>query len=112
MSKFAEIGKGRSSATSSTGLDLSDFSPARTSERDPVSDQEIADRVAARRNMPAEAARRVPLTRNAGLKDRIMVEGPLETINRFRELSNQLGSTYHETMRVLLDQYDEHRRDR
>jgi hypothetical protein len=112
MSKFADIGKARAPATSSRGLDVSDFTPAQASERDPVIDQQIADRVATRRNMPAEAIRRVPLTRNAGLKDRIMVEGPLETLNRFRELSNQLGCTYHETMKALLDRYDEQRRDR
>ncbi len=110
MSKFSEIGKGRAPAPSTTSLDISDFEPGSPVPRNPVADQQVADRVASRRGLTESPVQRVPLKRTALVKDRLMIEGPLSTLNRFRELCNDLGGRpYHEALAFLLDRHDETR---
>ena len=88
-------------------IDLSDFSPKASVDRDPHRDQEIADRVARRHNLAEEPISRVPLKRGTVVNDNLFIKGPLTTLNRFRRFCNDLGGVpYHEALALLLDRND------
>ncbi|MEM6409949.1 MAG: hypothetical protein AAF683_00270 [Pseudomonadota bacterium] len=106
FSKLGARGEGRAQA-SADALDLSDFKPAESSQRDAQEDQKIADRVAQRHNLAEEPIVRVPVKRGAVVNDNLFVKGPIVTLNRFRQLCNDKGGiTYADALRLLLDHYD------
>ena len=109
MSGFAKLndaGQGKVKKEPST-IDLSDFAPKSAADRDPQRDQEIADRVARRHNLAEEPVTRVALKRGTVVNDNLFIKGPLTTLNRFRQLCNNLGGVpYHEALELLLDRND------
>jgi len=90
-------------------IDVSDFAPVSGSiGRDPSRDDEIADRIARKHGLPGEPVSRVKLVRGSVVMDKVFVQGPITTINRFKELCNDRGGiTYAEALKLLLDRYDE-----
>jgi hypothetical protein len=68
-----------------TGIKQSAPVPSHVLEQE----QKVADRVAAARNMPGEPVGRVPLKRGSGVRDRVLIEGPIEIMNDFRTFCNR-----------------------
>lgn len=104
--KLASRGEGGSNPPKEA-LKLDDFAPQKNVDRDPLEDEKIADRVAERHKLAEEPVKRVALKRGSVVKDRIMIEGPITTLNRLRQLCNDLGGVpYHQALERLLDRND------
>lgn len=77
----------------SSGPTKVDFTGIKQSQPVPATvlaeEQKVADRVAASRNMPGEPVGRVPLKRGTGVRDRVLIEGPMEVMNEFRTFCNR-----------------------
>lgn len=103
MTGFAKL-SGSSPEGSGNKLDLSAFSGSRPVPREvSVEDERVADRVAQRQGIPGEPAGRVQLNRGKTVQDRMFVQGPLETLNRFRSFCNDKGVPLHRGLEMLLD---------
>ncbi|MBK8375839.1 MAG: hypothetical protein IPL18_13675 [Sphingomonadales bacterium] len=85
-------------------LDLSSFGAPEIAERPlTLEDERIADRVAERNALPGEAVERVQLNRGKKVNDRIFVQGPISTLNRFRRFCNDKDVPLHKGLELLLD---------
>lgn len=88
-------------------LDLTGFKPGVGAVRDAPADEErVADRVAERHGLPGDPVGRVPLNRGKTVQDRMFVQGPLATLNRFRSFCNDRSVPLHKGLEMLLDQFD------
>jgi hypothetical protein len=98
MSGFSKLGN---------KLDLSGFKAAPLGEREVTRDDErTADRVAERHGLAVEPPGRVQLNRGKSVQDRMFVQGPLSTLNRFRSYCNDQGVPLHKGLEMLLDQVE------
>jgi hypothetical protein len=94
MSGFGKLGK----------LNLDGFKPAEEEPREvSVQEERLADRIAERHGLAAEPVGRVQLNRNKSIQDRMFVQGPLVTLNRFRVFCNEKGVPLHKGLEILLD---------
>lgn len=88
-------------------LNLSGFKPGTGVSREATAEEEmVADRVAERHGLPGEPVGRVPLNRGKTVQDRMFVQGPLLTLNRFRSFCNERAVPLHKGLEMLLDQFD------
>lgn len=86
-------------------LDLGSFRSASVAPREVSIDEErVADRVAERHGLHGEPMGRVQLSRGKTVQDRMFVQGPLATLNRFRTYCNNMGVPLHKGLEMLLDQ--------
>jgi hypothetical protein len=92
---------------SSSKLDLTRFE-GHVGGDEPMSreDIRIADRVAERNSLPGEPVGRVQLNRGRKVNDRIFVQGPITTLNRFRLFCNDQDVPLHKGLEMLLDQFE------
>ncbi len=99
----AGLGEGRADGPSPK-LDLSRFE-GQDGGDEPMSreDIRIADRVAERNSLPGEPVGRVQLNRGKKVNDRIFVQGPIATLNRFRLFCNDHDVPLHKGLEMLLD---------
>lgn len=112
MSGFKKLEGSEGKAASGEGdakfggskLDLARFDgPETLGRRMSLEDERIADRVAERNSLPGESVGRVQLNRGKKVNDRIFVQGPISTLNRFRLFCNDHDVPLHKGLEMLLD---------
>jgi hypothetical protein len=95
MSGFANLGN---------KLDLTAFQASSEPQRVLTAEDEVlADKIAERRGIPGDEVGRVQLSRGSTVQDRMFVQGPLTTLNRFRRFCNEKGVPLHKGLEILLD---------
>lgn len=101
MSGFSKLG------SEGGKLDITSFKPLAEGAREiSVEEERVADRVAERRGLPAEPEGRIQLDRGKTVQDRMFVQGPLVTLNRFRKYCNENRVSLHKGLELLLDRAD------